>query len=117
MKGEIFPVPVETTMTKDVYEKVAEHAHVDQYWSKSCVSMRRKACRAFLALWCDAVVDGTQRDFEAEWGAPAKRQKIDTDDQAAHPATPGEESLPASPNESQQLSPGAESDDDDMCAS
>ena len=84
-------------LTKEIFEKVAEKVHLDDYcyWSKANSALKRKACREYLKLWCVATIEFSRHEFEDEWGgpSPAKKRKIDIDCQtavaASQPATAG----------------------------
>ena len=52
-----------------MYEKAAasDPAIFEEYrWSKTTVTIKRKACREYLRLWALAAVQGSRQDFEDE---------------------------------------------------
>ena len=106
------------TLTQDVFAKLAERDFVDGFWSQANQSVKRKACRELLNLWCAATIDGGQHKFEEDWGCtiPSKKLKISVDNEqqstavaASLPATAGE--VASGEHEQQATAVAAASDD------
>ena len=66
--------------TKDAFGKVNANQHNGHVcWSKATPASKRKMCREYLEMWCDAAAAGSRHEFETEFGcppeSPAKRPK------------------------------------------
>ena len=61
--------------TKDAFDKVNETQHNVHMrcWSKAYPASKRKMCREYLEMWCDAAAAGTRHEFETQIRLPSRK--------------------------------------------
>ena len=61
--------------TKDAFDKVNANQHNGHVcWSRATPASKRKMCREYLEMWCDAAAAGSRHEFETKFCYPAKKR-------------------------------------------